>query len=421
MLGIIKKMDYLEELGINAIYLNPIFQSPSNHRYNTYDYFKIDPKLGSLDDFKFLLNAAHKKNIHVILDGVFNHCGRGFFAFNDLLENGIESPYLDWFLTKSFPLNAYSPGKAEKYEAWWHIKSLPKFNTNNPEVRDYLFDVAAYWIGLGADGWRLDVPNEINDLQFWREFCEKVRAVNNNTYILGEIWEPDRRWIEDGLFDGLMNYPLRSLVIQAINDDVPNILDLSNYLNHFFIPFSPEKMFFSYHLLDSHDTERIFTSFNGSLQKIKLAYLFLFSLPGAPSIYYGDEIGLQGGKDPGCRGTFDWNESNWNIELRNWIKRLIVIRKQNEILRSGDLSILNQSQIPGMLALVRSLKTEKLLSIFNFSNQVVNYKLSFSSFEKNNNSQFYDLLNEVSLNSEVDGLLLSLPPLSGKLIRFFVN
>ncbi|PIW19254.1 MAG: alpha-amylase, partial [Anaerolineae bacterium CG17_big_fil_post_rev_8_21_14_2_50_57_27] len=153
-----------------ALYLTPIFQAPSTHRYNTTDYYKIDPKLGSLDDFRALLDAAHRNNMRVVLDGVFNHCGRGFFAFSDLLENGENSPYKDWFHIQRFPLDAYTPGEAENYLAWWKFKSLPKFNTKNPQVRQYILDVARYWIEQGADGWRLDVPNEIDDDAFWEEF-----------------------------------------------------------------------------------------------------------------------------------------------------------------------------------------------------------------------------------------------------------
>ncbi len=168
--GIIQHFDYLLDLGVNALYLNPIFHATSNHRYNTTDYYKIDPKLGDMGDFHALLDLAHRHNMRLILDGVFNHCGRGFFAFADVLENHQHSPYRDWFHINRFPVDAFSPGEARDYKAWWGIKSLPKFNTTNPDVRKYLLDVARYWIEQGADGWRLDVPNEIDDDPFWDEF-----------------------------------------------------------------------------------------------------------------------------------------------------------------------------------------------------------------------------------------------------------
>mgnify|MGYP001823123149 CR=1 FL=1 len=211
--GIIQKFDYLLDLGVTAIYLNPIFQSASNHRYNISDYFKIDPKLGHLKDFHDLLDLAHANNIKVILDGVFNHCGRGFFAFSDLLENQEFSPYKDWFHVNTFPIDAYGTGKSKDYESWWGFKSLPKFNTNTFAVRRYIMDVAQYWIEQGADGWRLDVPNEINDDEFWAEFRYNVKSINNEAYIFGEIWEADTRWVGDAHFDGLMNYPVRDALL----------------------------------------------------------------------------------------------------------------------------------------------------------------------------------------------------------------
>ena len=162
-----RKLDYIQDLGVNAIYLNPIFQSAAPHRYHTTDYYRIDPKLGTMEDFHALLDEVHRRGMKLILDGVFNHCGRGFFAFNDLLENQEFSPYKDWFHVKHFPIDAFSPGEAVDYLAWWNIKSLPKFNTDNPEVRQYLLGVARYWIEQGIDGWRLDVPNEIDDDAFW--------------------------------------------------------------------------------------------------------------------------------------------------------------------------------------------------------------------------------------------------------------
>jgi len=171
-------MYYLLDLGVNAIYLNPIFLSSSNHRYNTTDYYQIDLKLGTMKDFKVLLDVAHRNQVRVILDGVFNHCGRGFFAFNDILENQASSPYKSWFHINRFPVNAYSPGDAKDYVAWWKFKSLPKLNTGNPRVRKYIFDVARYWIEQGIDGWRLDVPNEIDDDSFWAEFRRIVKETN---------------------------------------------------------------------------------------------------------------------------------------------------------------------------------------------------------------------------------------------------
>ncbi|MCS6949257.1 MAG: alpha-amylase family glycosyl hydrolase, partial [bacterium] len=166
--GILQKLDYLQELGVTAVYLNPIFQSTSNHRYNTYDYYRIDPKLGTLEDFHALLGEMHRRGMRLILDGVFNHCGRGFYPFHDVVENGSHSPYVQWFHIREFPIHPYDGRKKANYESWWGIRSLPKFNTDHPPVRQFLLGVARHWIEQGADGWRLDVPNEIDDDEFWR-------------------------------------------------------------------------------------------------------------------------------------------------------------------------------------------------------------------------------------------------------------
>jgi len=191
--GVIQRIDYLVDLGVDALYLNPIFKAPSNHRYNTGDFYQIDPMLGSSQDFMALLDEAHKRGMYVVLEGVFNHCGRGFFAFTDIVENEQYSQYRDWFHIKRFPLDASSPGDAKNFLGWWKLKSLPKFNTSNPQLRAYILDVASYWIEQGIDGWRLDVPNEIDDDGFWAEFRQVVKHANPQAYLFGEIWKVDPR------------------------------------------------------------------------------------------------------------------------------------------------------------------------------------------------------------------------------------
>jgi glycosidase len=333
--GILQHMDYLLGLGINAIYLNPIFMATTNHRYNTSDYYKIDPKLGTQQDFRDLIDAAHRNSIRVILDGVFNHCGRGFFAFMDILENGANSPYKDWFHVRQFPLDAYGPGDPQAYVGWWNHKSLPKFNTDTPEVRKYLLDVARYWIMQGTDGWRLDVPNEINDDAFWEEFRHVVKSANRDAYLVGEIWDVNPRWANDTHFDGLMNYPVRDALIPLLQGR-ENLSQFNDRLDKFFKAYKRENIYAMYCPLSSHDTERIKTLMGNDLAKTKLAYQFLLGFPGAPAIYYGDEIGLEGERDPDCRRAFPWKEAGWNRELLQWIKRLIALRKRMPILRHGE-------------------------------------------------------------------------------------
>jgi cyclomaltodextrinase len=376
--GILQKFDYLLDLGITAIYLNPIFRATSNHRYNTTDYYQIDSKLGNLDDFHKLITHAHKKGVRIILDGVFNHCGRGFFAFNDVLENQDYSPYRNWYHIKRFPVNAYSWGESTDYLGWWGMKSLPKFNTGNLATRKYLLGVARYWIEQGADGWRLDVPNEINDDSFWAEFRQVVKSANPEAYLVGEIWQPDQRWVGDAHFDGLMDYPVMEAVTSWL---ASNTLDAAHFAEKVegLLSFYPrENSYGMYVLVGSHDTERILTKLGSNVDKVKLAYLFLFAYPGAPAIYYGDEIGLEGGKDPACRGAFPWEEAQWNVELRNYVKHLVQLRKSHPALRRGDYQRIAQDQSI-CYAFTRFTGDEQVLVLLNASGRQLKLELDITS------------------------------------------
>ena len=365
--GILQKFDYLLDLGITALYLNPIFQSPSNHRYNTTDYFRIDPKLGVLDDFQALLKVAHANDVRVILDGVFNHCGRGFFAFNDVLENQENSPYRDWYHIKRFPIQAYGSGQAQDYLGWWGHKSLPKFNADNPEVRRYLLDVGRYWIEKGADGWRLDVPNEIDDDEFWAEFRQAVKSVNHDAYLVGEIWTADPRWVGDSHFDGLMNYPLSDALFDFLNGSFLTASGFGKKIEELLSIYPRENVYAMYLPLGSHDTERLLTRLEDNVDKVKLAIAFQFAMPGAPAIYYGDEVGLKGGKDPACRGTFPWDPDEQNTELRAWIKTLTTLRKRNKVLRRGEFRSVYVDDRRSIYAFARTLGSDTLLITLNAS------------------------------------------------------
>ena len=353
--GICEKLDYIASLGVNAIYLCPIFKSNSNHRYHTVDYFEIDPVLGTLRDFDKLVKKAHKLGLRVILDGVFNHCSRGFFQFNSLMELGKNSPYVDWFHVHGWPLHAYS-GKPN-YDCWWGYPALPKFNTDNPDVRDYLFSVGEYWMKRGIDGWRLDVPNEIDDDSFWQEFRRRIKAINPDAYIVGEIWDEPSRWLQGDQFDGVMNYPLRKAVLKYLFDESPIVLaEFATRLREAF----PEGRFgVQMNLLGSHDTIRLASLPCSNLQRVKLALALLFFLPGAPCIYYGDEIGMLGGKDPDNRRAFPWDKLEEGVKkpIFGFIKELIELRRKSQVLRDGALEIAYSA---GRLEIVRTLGKKKM-------------------------------------------------------------
>ncbi|GIV16265.1 MAG: alpha-amylase [Armatimonadota bacterium] len=338
--GILQKLDYLQELGITAIYLNPIFQATSNHRYNTYDYFRIDPKLGTMEDFRELVDELHRRGMRLILDGVFNHCGRGFYPFHDVVENGEHSPYVGWFHIKKFPIYPYDGRKKANYESWWGIRSLPKFNTDNPQVREFLFSVARYWIEQGADGWRLDVPNEIDDDAFWREFRQVVKSANPDAYIVGEIWKDARRWLRGDQFDAVMNYPLRDLCVQFIAKREMHAPEFALRLLRLFRRYPAEATYAQLNLLGSHDTPRWLTVCKGNVRRAMLGYTVLFTLPGAPCIYYGDEIGMEGEADPHCRACFPWDRRKWNRRLLQHIRQLVTLRQSSAAWRTGKFDVL---------------------------------------------------------------------------------
>ena len=414
--GIMQKLDYLADLGVNALYLNPIFLAHSNHRYDTADYYQIDHKLGTLKDFHALIETAHRQGIRVILDGVFNHCSRGFFAFSDLLENEADSPYLHWFHVSKFPLRAYEDGHARNYKAWWGIKSLPKFNTDTPAVRQYILNVARYWIEQGADGWRLDVPNEIDDDPFWAEFRQVVLKANPEAYLLGEIWEAGPRWANDTHFDGLMNYPVRTAVLQYLMGSITSA-QFGTHVEKLLITYPRENVYAMYVPLGSHDTERALTFYEGDVQKLKLAMLFQFAYPGAPAIYYGDEIGLEGGKDPDCRRAFPWNEKQWNTELRSWVKTLVAVRKGSTALRQGSYQPLYLSESPATYAFARSAGTELVIIAMNASSTPVKLSIPVDGFGFTDGQVLKSLLDGQELRVEAGQVNITLKPFSGVYLK----
>ena len=337
--GITDKLKYILDLGANALYLCPIFKSNSNHRYHTVDYFEIDPVLGTLKDFDALVKKAHSLGIRVILDGVFNHCSRGFFQFNSLMELGEDSPYRDWFHVHSWPIHAYS-GKPN-YECWWNYPALPKFNTGCPDVREYLFSVGEYWTARGIDGWRLDVPNEIDDDSFWQEFRRRVKAINPEAYIVGEIWDAPERWLQGDQFDGVMNYLFRKAVMKFLFDEHP--ISTEEFCSRLREAFPEGRGDIPMNLLGSHDTTRLLSQPCASLERIKLAYALMFFMPGAPCVYYGEELSMKGGKDPDCRRSVPWDEleNRKSQPLYEFICNMVKMRRENPVLRDGSLFIAN--------------------------------------------------------------------------------
>lgn len=354
LLGIVEHLDYLSDLGVTALYLNPIFQSTANHRYHTHDYFQVDPILGGDAAFKTLLDAAHARGIRIILDGVFNHASRSFYQFSHALENGAASPYRDWFNFHSFPVRAYDTHP--NYDAWWNIAALPKFNHKNPQVREFIFRVAEHWIRFGIDGWRLDVPGEIDDDEFWREFRRRVKNANPDAYIVGEIWQRAERWLRGDQFDAVMNYQFtRACLAFFVDDPARDLLHEHSYgaaaamsAEEFartladLLAWYPRAITHAQlNLLDSHDTARFITIARGDPTALQLALFALFGYVGAPMLYYGDEIALEGRLDPDCRRAMIWEPSKRGRAMLAYVKRLIALRKKYAALRRGTFTNLH--------------------------------------------------------------------------------
>ena len=388
LLGIVEHLDHIADLGATALYLTPIFQSASNHRYHTYDYLAVDPLLGGDAALRELIDAVHARGMRIVLDGVFNHTGRGFWPFHHVLETGAGSPYRNWFhwdeagLAAGRPVNAYPAGRLRSgvgmdspapgeldpgadsmsarerlgYEAWWGMPALPKLNVGEPGVREYLWGVAEHWLRFGIDGWRLDVPAEIDDRSFWQEFRRRCRAVNPEAYLVGEIWHVDPDWVSGDRFDALMNYPLAESIIgfaggHSLNEALLRShheygrvtrLDGATFaarLADVLRAYAPETNAVQLNLLDSHDTPRALSLLGGDREAMELATLLQASLPGAPCIYYGDEVGVQGGIDPDSRRAFPWDPAHWDQALLGSVRGSLAARHAHPELRSDEVSV----------------------------------------------------------------------------------
>lgn len=368
--GIIQHLDYLTELGITGIYLNPIFESPTNHKYDTTDYLRIDPQFGDEETFKALVKECHTRGIRVMLDAVFNHCGYGFAPFQDVLKNGAKSRYADWFHITSFG----EEGEHPSYETFAFVPEMPKLNTSHPEVKEYLLKVAKYWIEeCDIDGWRLDVANEV-DHKFWRQFRNAVREIKD-VYIVAEIWNDAMPWLQGDQFDAVMNYPFTEAVIDFIAKRKIGAEKFANeIINHLQLyPDNVSEVLFN--LLGSHDTPRILTECQEDKTRLKLAFLLLMTYPGSPSIYYGDEIGLTGNGDDFAyyRKCMEWDPKKQDQNLLTFMKRLIQIRKTYSALTdNARFGLIEANNDSGLLVFTRGEGQQRIVVALNNGEASVN-------------------------------------------------
>ena len=372
--GIIAKLPYLKRLGVTALYLNPIFEASSNHRYDTNDYLKIDPMLGTEEDFKTLIMMLHENDMHLILDGVFNHVGKNSRYFNaghlygeqTGAANDKNSSYYEWFNFKHYP---------DQYDCWWGVDDLPTVNKDNPSYQQFIYgergSVLTKWNDLGVDGWRLDVADELPD-----DFLRAIRR-NLDRYddriLIGEVWEDAsskvsyghrRSYVSGDNLYGTMNYPLRQWVINflqghgelaKVGEDLLTLVE--NYPRNFLLD--------CLNNLGTHDTERILTVLNQSVPMVKIAFALLFNLPGIPCVYYGDEAGVEGGKDPDNRRYFPWGREN--TELQKTVHYWSDIRQECEALKEGQTGVMVAGN--EVLGLIRYTSDRATLLLVNRKNQ----------------------------------------------------
>ena len=360
--GITQHINYLKDLGIEVIYLTPIFTSSSDHKYNTDDYLEIDKDFGTIQDFKELVNECHNNQIKIILDGVFNHSGSMFGPFQDIIKNQEQSRFKDWYYIKEFPVDvSFSSLKTNKKPSWLtfgYAGMMPKLNTSNPEVREYIFKVARKYLELGIDGWRLDVADEISH-DFWKEFRKVVKDINKDALIIGEVWYESTPWLLGDEYDTVMNYEFSRDIGLLVNDKKYRCSDFVNDYSFLLGRVHKRVRNYLWNLIDSHDTPRFLTSC-GSKKKLKFALALQMVLPGMPMIYYGDEVGMEGKQDPDCRRGMLWDEEKQDKELLTYYKQWIQIRKKSKALQKGTTKFSNVNDEIKTFEIVREYKSQKV-------------------------------------------------------------
>ncbi len=359
--GIIAHLDHLSALGVECLYLNPIFQGDFNHKYATTDYYSVAPEFGSDQDLIDLVSQAHQRGIRVILDGVFNHCGHHFPQFLDFQEKGCDSQYADWFLPYSFTQD----GKPDRYEGFEDFSAMPKLRTANPEVRKLILDILCYWVEkAGIDGWRLDVADEI-ELQTLQIVLGEFRRRYPDKFLLAETWTDAIRLVSGGdLFHATMNYAFRNAVLDFIAFRSIDAQQLDHRLNLLLSNYPDEVNDCMFNLLDSHDTPRFLTEAGEDKRRLMLAVALQMTYPGCPSVYYGDEIGISGAHDPDCRRTMKWDRKDQDTDLFAYYQRLIKLRSSEPALQQGSfISVLTSPS--NCYAFTRILGLDRITIVLN--------------------------------------------------------
>ncbi|OJG89803.1 neopullulanase [Enterococcus saccharolyticus] len=375
--GVIDHLDYLEDLGINGLYFCPIFEAYSNHKYDTIDYLKIDPAFGDAETFKKLVDECHRRGIKIMLDAVFNHMGDTSPQWKDVLENGEKSKYADWFHVNEFPAS-YKEGTFFEeatditYDVFAFTPHMPKLNTANPEVQEHLLAIARYWIEeFDIDAWRLDVANEV-DHAFWKKFRQVCDEAKDDFYILGEIWHSSQSWLQGDEFHAVMNYAFTDAIMGYFVKNELSMSKMVSEMNNQLMLYRDQTNQMQFNVLDSHDTPRLLTETKEDKDLMKQVMAFTYIQPGVPCLYYGDEVGMTGKMDPDCRKCMVWEAEKQDLNLHQFTKELIGVRKTNQkILSEGSIHWKQVSEDSGVIVFERKLDGEILTGIFNTGTQEV--------------------------------------------------
>ena len=337
--GITENVSYIKKLGLNAIYINPVFAAGEYHKYDLIDYFHIDPCFGTNEDFKELVETFHANGIKVIIDGVFNHCGWRFFAFEDVVQKGQQSAYKDWFYGLQFPVIRPDNGEDyPNYECFGYERLMPKLNTANLQVQEYFCKVGRYWVEeFHTDGWRLDVASEVND-GFWRKFHEEVKSVNPEAILIGEVWESANHWLDGTIFDSAMNYDFRKHCKRFFAEGSVDAAEFDGRVTDMRMRYRRQTVYAQLNILDSHDVSRFLSVCGEDRRRYKLAIVFQMCFPGIPSVFYGDELGVTGIREEEYRQPMPWGRQD---ELYAFFEQAIRMRKQQKALTQGDYHTLN--------------------------------------------------------------------------------
>lgn len=373
--GIIDHLDHLVDLGINGIYFCPIFKAHSNHKYDTIDYLEIDENFGDKKLFKQLVDKCHQLGIKVMLDAVFNHMSDNSSQWQDVVKNGPDSPYVDWFHIHKFPVsygktNSFEDAEDITYDTFAMNPHMPKLNTENKDVQDYLLKVGKYWITeFDIDAWRLDVANEV-DHTFWKSFRKMCDETKPDFYLLGEIWHSSQNWLNGDEFSAVMNYAYTDSIKEFFADREISAEKMISNINEQLMLYRKQTDQVQFNVLDSHDTARILTVTGADKDLEKQILAFTYLQPGVPCIYYGDEYGMTGGNDPDCRKCMIWDEKLQDQNLYEFFKELIQMRKDYQpVLSEGNIDWQQSDFDRNLIIITREFAGQKLTGIFNAGEQ----------------------------------------------------